>query len=240
MHVSELFEPIYNHSFEFFVWEFFYAALIGDHYYGVGNVWKRHVVFFSVCCLYFCTETFASEVSWLCEFFFPSFFFYFLSSLPSFFFPSYFFAWRQLQCSESTKSMPYPGSSLLAAYSHSYWCVLQVPTYLGSYPRVKFGPLLTSALCYGFLCTWVSYPLLPQPYYISEPSCALEHLTLGQKWHLHCFFHFFCILFAGGHPTPDQVQLPPRLYSFSLHFHLPTLWETFLSIDSSLQVKLWG
>lgn len=167
-------------------------------------------------------------------------FFYFLSSLPSFFFPSYFFAWRQLQCSESTKSMPYPGSSLLAAYSHSYWCVLQVPTYLGSYPRVKFGPLLTSALCYGFLCTWVSYPLLPQPYYISEPSCALERLTLAQKWHLHCFFHLLCILFAGGHPTPDQVQLPPHLYSFSLHFHLPTLWETFLSIDSSLQVKLWG
>lgn len=185
--VFELFEPIYNHSFEFFVWKFFCVTLIGDHCYGVGNFWTRHAIFFL--CVCFCTETFASEVGWLCEFFLSFLFFYppsvLLFSSRYFIYLFIYFTETVTMFGESIQSQcPALCQVQLAAclFSQPLMCVDVSLHIWAAYPRVKAGPLFTSALCYGFLCTWAPTlvrlwpaPCSHSPCCISEPWCSLGH-----------------------------------------------------------------
>lgn len=173
-----------------------------------------------------------------------------------------FFSWRQLQCSESTMSMPYPRSGPASCL----WCGLQVPTYLDDLPQgqvwttshicfVLWVPLFLGVLLlsssslagfllsqpslyfWAFVCPWA-------PYLGSEVTPSLS---------IPPPLHFICM-----HPTLDQVQLPLHLYSFSLHFDLPTLrdisqnqlkftggivrlntFQPILKLNSNLWTLLW-
>lgn len=131
-------------------------------------------------------------------------------------------------------------------FSQPLMCVTVSPHMWAAYPRVKAGPLFTSALCYGFLCTWAPTlvrlwpaPCSHSPCCISEPWCTLGHFPWVRAGPVMAL-HLLCSFVWCMHPTLDQAQVSQYLCSFSLHLSLPTFWETFLSTNSSSQVRLWG
>lgn len=121
-----------------------------------------------------------------------------------------------------------------AAYSHSRWCVLQVPMYLDRLPQ---GQVWSTSHLWFLL--WVSmFPTLVHrwPALCSyRPCCVLWAFvwsrTLGPLHSSGTFYHFYLHVM---HPTPE-VQPSQHIYCFSPHFNLghflrdiPKHWLRFM------------